>query len=165
MEELLNGVESGSQQVSDMVDAIVGDKTKEIDEFIERVREMFLSDKEMNDGEIDRIMLQIPVYIYYLTRILQDIDIRKGVSLENAKFYENEQLLLATGTVAEKQAKANNSTIKNRVVSLAYKSATALVQGKMNAAMEILSSAKRVQQRRLEEMKLTKMAGNSVATF
>ena len=42
MEELLNGVESGSQQVSDMVDAIVGDKTKEIDEFIERVREMLL---------------------------------------------------------------------------------------------------------------------------
>lgn len=162
MNELLHGIENGAQQVDDIVNTIVGDKTKEIDEFIDKVRDLFLSDKDMNDGEIDRIMLKIPVYIYYLTTILQEIDIRKGVSLENAKFYENEQLLLATGTVAEKQAKANNSTIKNRVVALAYKSATALIQGKMNAAMEILSTAKKVQHRRLEEMKLTAIAGNAV---
>lgn len=163
MQELLTGVENGSKQVQDMVDTIIGDSTKEIDNYIDNVRNLFLTSPDMADSELDKIILQIPVYIYHLTRILQEIDVRKGVSAENAKFYENEALLQATGTVAEKQAKATNTTIKNRIVSLAYKSATSLVQAKMNGAMEILGSAKKVQQRRLEEMKLTKMAANSVA--
>ena len=72
---------------------------------------------------------------------------------------------MVTGTVAEKQAKASNSAIKERAVQLAYKVASSMVQSKVNSAMEILSSAKKVQQRRLEEMKLTKMAGNSVGAF
>lgn len=165
MNEIVQGVETGSEQVNEMVRTIVGNSTQQIDEFIDKVKSLFLSSNGLNDGELDRIMLEIPVHIYYLCSVLQDIDVKKGVALENAKFYENEQLLVATGTVAEKQAKATNSTIKNRVVALAFKSATSLIQAKINGAMEILSSAKKVQQRRLEEMKLTKLAGNSVATF
>lgn len=162
MQDIMQNVEDGSSQVQEMVDTIISDSTKEIDDYITNVRTLFLGSSDIADSDLDKIILQIPVCIYHLTKILQEIDIRKGVSAENAKFYENEALLNATGTVVEKQAKATNSTIKNRVVSLAYKSATSLIQAKMNGAMEILGSAKRVQQRRLEEMKLTKMAGNSI---
>lgn len=163
--EIKQSVETGSLQVSEMVNNIIGDNCKEIDVYIDKVRDSFLNDSQLLDSDLDKIILKIPVYIYHLTQILQEIDIRKGISAENAKYTENEVLLQSTGTVAEKQAKAVNATINSRVVQLAYKTASSLVQAKMNGAMEILSSAKRVQQRRLEEIKLTKLAGNSVGTF
>ena len=158
-------VESNSVQVSDMVNSIIGTNTKEIDDYIDNVRNSFLNDSEVLDADLDKIILKIPVYIYYLTRVSQEIDIKKGMSAENAKYNENQVLLESTGTVAEKQAKAVNATVSNRVVQLAYKTASSVIQSKMNGAMEILASAKKVQQRRLEEMKLTKMAGNAVGAF
>ena len=165
MQKILESVEQNSYQVNEKVNGIIGDSTKEMDEYIGRIRNMLLTSSDINDEQLNRLMLEIPIYIYYLTRILQDIDVRKGVSLENAKYEENQCLLESTGTVVEKQAKANNSTIRNRVVSLAFKSATGLIQGKINAAMEILSSAKKIHQRRLEDLKLAKLSGNSVASF
>ena len=147
-----------------MVDHIIGDTTNDIDNYIDGIKSVFLNNN-VSDADLDKIILQIPVYIYYLTTIIQDLEVKKGISNETAKFKENESLLMVTGTVAEKQAKASNSAIKERAVQLAYKVASSMVQSKVNSAMEILSSAKKVQQRRLEEMKLTKMAGNSVGAF
>ena len=164
MQEELNYVESSSVQVKEMVDHIVGDTTNDIDNYVDGIKSVFLNNN-VSDADLDKIILQIPVYIYYLTTIIQDLEVKKGISNETAKFKENESLLMVTGTVAEKQAKASNSAIKERAVQLAYKVASSMVQSKVNSAMEILSSAKKVQQRRLEEMKLTKMAGNSVGTF
>ena len=164
MQEELNYVESSSVQVKEMVDHIIGDTTNDIDKYIDGIKSVFLNNN-VSDADLDKIILQIPVYIYYLTTIIQDLEVKKGISNETAKFKENESLLMVTGTVAEKQAKASNSAIKERAVQLAYKVASSMVQSKVNSAMEILSSAKKVQQRRLEEMKLTKMAGNSVGAF
>ena len=52
---------------------------------------------------------------------------KKGISAENAKYFENDSLLGATGTVAEKQAKASNASIKDRVAQLAYKNASSII--------------------------------------
>ena len=61
---------------------------------------------------------------------------KKGISAENAKYFENDSLLGATGTVAEKQAKASNASIKDRVVQLAYKNASSIIQNKINTAKD-----------------------------
>lgn len=164
-QKILCDIENSSTQVQDMVKNIVTDATKPLDEYIEKVKQIFLNSTNIIDGDLDRIILKIPVLIYYLISLQQSIDIRKGVSVESAKYSENEALLVATGTVAEKQAKASNQTIDNRVIQLAYKSASALLQSKINMAMEILASAKRIQQRKMEEMRLTRVAGDSVGSF
>ena len=163
LNELKMETERNSQQVNGMVAEILSDKTVELDNYIEDVRTLFLNVDKITDGDLDRIILQIPVYIYYLIHIIQDIEVHKGISAESSKYKENQALLEATGTVAEKQSKASNAVIQDRIVQLAYKTASATLQAKMNGAMEILSSAKKVQQRRLEEMKLTKTSGSSVS--
>ena len=158
-------IDSQSIQVREMVNSIVGDSTSQIDMFIERTKHLFLDSSQIQDGDLDKVILSIPVQIYYLTQVLQDLDIKKGMATENSKFVQNNCLINSVGTVAEKQAKSENESLKDRVVQLAYKSASSLIQSKINIAMEILASAKKVQQRRLEEMKLTKLASNSVGAF
>ena len=165
MENAKNKVEENSIQVKAMADAIIGDSTVEIDAFMNTVRELFLNTTQILNDDLDKIILQIPVHVYYLTTLLQDIDLKKGISSEQAKYRQNDILIRVTGTVAEKQAKAENESASDRVIQLAYKNAANILQSKVNGAMEILSSAKKVQQRRLEEMRLTKLAGNSVGGF
>lgn len=162
MQQIVDQVEQTSLSVHGMVQSIINNCTSDLDTYIDSIKDLFLSDREIPDGDLDKIVLRIPTYIYYLTQVLQNIDIKKGVSLESAKYQENQSLMTATGTVAEKQAQAANATINNRVVQLAYKSASSIIQSKVNAAMEILSCAKKVQQRKLEEMRLTRQAGSSV---
>lgn len=163
--EDLQKVEQNGQQVDQMVAAIIGDTTKELDAYLDIVRQCFLTNVEVLDDDLDRIVLRIPVYLYPLIVLAQQIEIRKGLAKEQATFDENEALLTATGTVQEKKAKAENATAQGRLTQLAYTTASAVVQRKIDGAMAILDSTKKVQQRRLKEKALTNAAGNSVGAF
>ena len=160
--EQLNKVENTSKNVQDMVDEILGDTLKELDDYIAVVRKIFIENAEILDGDLDKIILSIPTYTYYVFEIAQRLEMRKGVSKEHASFAKNEAMLNATGTVADKTAKAENMTAEDRLVQIAYNTASSLVKSKLDGAMAILDSAKKVQARKLAEMRLTGQAGSSV---
>lgn len=161
----LNKVENSSVQVNEMVDSILGDSLKDIDTYMDRVKTIFIDNQEIIDQDLDRIILQIPVYIYNLVVLAQQIEMKKGLSKEHAKYAQNEAMLNATGTVADKTAKAEIATTEDRITMLAYTTASNIVGNKIDRAMAILDSAKRVQQRKLAEMKLTGMSVNAVGSF
>ena len=87
---------------------------------------------------------------------------QKGLSKEHSKYTQNEALLTATGTVAEKQATAENKSAQDRITMLAYTSASSIVSSKIEGALVVLDSAKKIQQKRLTEAKLTAQVGGSV---
>lgn len=160
--EQLNKVENTSKNIQEMVDEILGDSLKELDDYIAIVRKIFIESPEIIDGDLDKILLSIPTYTYYVLEIAQRLEMRKGVSKEHASFAKNEAMLNATGTVADKTAKAENQTAEDRLVQIAYNTASALVKSKLDGAMAILDSAKKVQARKLAEMRLTGQAGSAV---
>ena len=160
--EQLNKVENTSKNIQEMVDEILGDSLKELDDYIALVRKIFIESPELIDGDLDKILLSIPTYTYYVLEIAQRLEMRKGVSKEHASFAKNEAMLNATGTVADKTAKAENQTAEDRLVQIAYNTASALVKSKLDGAMAILDSAKKVQARKLAEMRLTGQAGSAV---
>ena len=160
--EQLNKVENTSKNIQEMVDEILGDSLKELDDYIALVRKIFIESPEIIDGDLDKILLSIPTYTYYVLEIAQGLEMRKGVSKEHASFAKNEAMLNATGTVADKTAKAENQTAEDRLVQIAYNAASALVKSKLDGAMAILDSAKKVQARKLAEMRLTGQAGSAV---
>ena len=160
--EQLNKVENTSKNIQEMVDEILGDSLKELDDYIALVRKIFIESPEIIDVDLDKILLSIPTYTYYVLEIAQRLEMRKGVSKEHASFAKNEAMLNATGTVADKTAKAENQTAEDRLVQIAYNTASALVKSKLDGAMAILDSAKKVQARKLAEMRLTGQAGSAV---
>lgn len=158
-------VENSSIEVNDMVNTILGTSLNEIDNYMETVRACFLNNPDILDRDLDKIILQIPVYIYNLVVLAKEIEMKKGLSKEHAKFAQNEALLNATGTVADKTARAENQTVGDRITIQAYTMAASIVSGKIDGAMAILDSAKKVQQRRIMEMKLSGAAGSAVGAF
>ena len=163
--EQLNKVENSSVQVNEMVNSILGDSLTEIDNYINKVKVMFIDNQEIIDQDLDRIILQIPVYVYNLVVLAQQIEMKKGLSKEHAKYAQNEAMLNATGTVADKTAKAEIATTEDRITMLAYTTASNIVGNKIDRAMSILDSAKKVQARKLAEMKLTGMSVNAIGQF
>ena len=165
MEEKIQNVENSGKNVDEMVASIVSDKLNLVDAYIQQVETLFMGDKEALESDLNKIILQIPIYMYNLIVFAQQIEMRKGVAKEHASFAENEQLLTATGTVNEKKAKAENATAQHRIVQLAYTSASALVQKKLDILSTLLDSSKKVQQAKLKEKFVTSSAGSSAATF
>lgn len=163
MESFKQEIEENSVDIQQMIASVLNGRTRELDDYIDSIKTRLAQPNSISTQELDRIIVDIPVFLYYVIEGLEELNVKKGVSGEKAKFYENELIINSTGTVSEKQAKACNATVKNRLVQLVYKTAASILQNKINTALELLNSAKKVQQRRLEEMKLTKIAGNSIS--
>lgn len=115
MDEGIQKIEANSSNIDEMVREIVTDKLNELDNYLSTVRECFINADEMLDDSLDKIVLQLPVYMYNVIVFAQQLEMRKGVASETAKYAKNEALLEATGTVNEKTAKAENQTAKERL--------------------------------------------------
>lgn len=158
-------IETNSQQIDDIVRSIIGDKTAELDNYMTMVRNCFLNTNQVSDDDLHLISLRLGVYMYGLIDALEQLNIRKGVSKEQAAYSENDVLLTATGTVQEKKAKAENQTAEDRMTQLAYASASNILMKKIDGANTILGTVKSVLASRKQEKVLTNMAGNSVGAF
>ena len=163
--EQLQKVEASSALVEEMVQALLGTRLNALDQYMEQVRICFNNGDELLDDALNKISLQLPTYLYDLVLFAQQLEMKKGVANETSKYAKNEALLNASGTVADKTAKAENSTIQDRINELAYKTASAIVQKKLDGVMTMLDSVKKVRQAREKERTLTNLAGNSVASF
>lgn len=163
--EQINKIENSSAQINEIVTNLLGDSLKEIDEYIASVRNCFISPRETLLDDLNKILLQIPVYLYNLNELAQKFEMKKGISKEHAKYAENEALLNAVGTVNDKKAIAENKTSEDRIIMNAYATASSIIKSKIDGAMAILDSAKKVQQAKITEMKLTSAAGNSSGAF
>lgn len=161
----LEKVEASSAQVEEMVQALLGTRLNALDQYMEQVRICFSNGDELLDDALNKISLQLPTYLYDLVLFAQQLEMKKGVANETSKYAKNEALLNASGTVADKTAKAENSTIQDRINELAYKTAAAIVQKKLDGVMTMLDSVKKVRQAREKERTLTNLAGSSVASF
>ena len=163
--ELMNTVQTMSTQVDVMVNDLIGDIIIPLDNYLVTVRKCFLDNVKFLDDDLNRIALQIPVYLYQLIELTQKLERQKAISKEQASFSKNDALLNSTGTVVEKTAKAENSTANDRLTQLVFSSALSLLQKKIEGAMIILDSVKKVQAQRNKEKALTNMAGSAVGAF
>lgn len=162
-QEQIQKVEDNAKQIDEMAAMIIGNTTVELDNYIAIVRNCFLKESEILDDDLNKILLRIPTLTYHLIVLAQQLEMRKGLTKEQCKYTMNEALLSATGTVAEKQAKAENAAISDKLSQLAYTTAASIVSSKIDGAMAIYDAAKRVQQQRTKERVLTNLAGNAAS--
>lgn len=160
MDSILTEVNDQAKKVGEVVTQILGGCLDTLDTYIGQVKQRFDTGKELTDKELDEIIRQIPIHLYYLNTVLQKCDLRKGLADENKSFKKNEAILTATGTVQEKTAKAEMACSEAHIVFLAYRNACGIISSKMESASELLNSLKKIQNRRIEEMRLTLMAKN-----
>lgn len=165
MQEKVNSLENNGKQVDEIVQGIIGTTTVELDNYLTTVRNCFANQQEIPDADLQRIMLEIPKCTYSLIVLAQQIEARKGLAKEQATYAKNEALLKAVGTVQQKEAWAENETARDRMIQIAYTTAASIISKKIDGAMALVDSAKRVLASRDKEKALTGLAGSTVGAF
>lgn len=158
-------IENHSNQLNEIVAQLLGDRLSDLDNYMDKVREILSVNQEILDVDLARMIELIPIKLWDLTTLSAQIEMKKGVAKEVAKFSQNDSLLQATGTVADKSAKAENATAEDRLLMLAYNTAASIVAKKQAGAEALLDSLRLIQRKRIAEIKLTGVAGSSVTGF
>lgn len=158
--DISNNIQINSSYIDDMVDEITQPFMKDLDGCVNHIRKR-ISDKQNppTNSELDEFCLDLSTMIYFAGEGAERIGVRDGVAKTTYKeAYNTYRLACRKGTAVDKTNEAEIRSIKESVVSMAYTSAYKSAKGKVDNAMELLASIKKVLQRRSDEAKLTRMA-------
>lgn len=108
----------------------------------------------LSDNQLENYCLNLSSIMYFAGAGQELIGLREDMA--NAIFKEkyNEEYGKSTGTMADKKAAAELNTQDKMLIDMIYKHAQKIMESKLIYAVHLLSSIKRVLNRRVEQMKM-----------
>lgn len=160
IKDISKDVEINSSYIDDIVDEITSPFIDDLDKCVKSIQKRFQDKKNPpTDAELDSFCLDLSTTIYFAGEGAERIGVRDGVAKTTYKeAYNTYRLTYKKGTAVDKTNAAELSSLKESVVSMAYNSAYKSAKSKVDNAMELLASIKKVISRRSEEAKLTRMS-------
>ena len=143
-------------QVNEMVDEIVKHYCEGTDELMLKIREILFAedDNELSNTELDSIVLKIPVLVYFAGAGQEYVGLQEDVAKFARQLEFSKHFNAAAGTVADKTNYAETKANEEEVVRVVYSRAYKIIRGKMEMALELLQSAKKVISRRMGEQQI-----------
>lgn len=156
MRQLKVKVEQESVQVINLVDSLVNKYGRELEESIDEVRDLLKQDRPLENEELETIVMQIPVYMYYAIEGLEKL----GVEGDNAKAVRKEvfnSIYIDTpGTIEDKTKNAELATMPEYYVEQAFQRAYRKLKEKIEKAEHVYSGAKKILDKRTNELFIQK---------
>lgn len=143
-------------QVNEMVDEIVKHYCDGTDELMLKIQEILFAenDNELSNTELDSIVLKIPVLVYFASAGQEYVGLQEDVAKFARQLEFSKHFNTAAGTVADKTNYAETKANEEEVVRVVYSRAYKIIRGKMEMALELLQSAKKVISRRMGEQQI-----------
>lgn len=146
-------VESNSQFIDKILKDIIGKYCKDLDEAIDKIREMLYSNPEQDwtTAEYEDVAMKLSLLLYYTSSAQENVGIRSDISnsLKTEKY--NRILISTNGTAVEKKSQAELSTQVETIVSIASTRAYKMIQSKVQVGFELLAVIKKILSRRISE--------------
>lgn len=147
-------VEENSETVEKIVDNIVTKYSQELDAEVDAVKHLLDNSDRLEDNEIEKIVMRLPVFMYYGVNGLENLgvesDMAKAVKLE----IFNDRYLKAEGTIQDKTHEAELHTMNEQMVEIAFSRAYRKLRTKIEQADNVFSGAKKVLTKRMQEYEL-----------
>ena len=152
----LNRVDENAQKVDVIVNQIVSDYCKKLDEFIENIYTI-ISNKNVDvpDVDIEYMTLQLPCLMYFTSDKLEDLGIREDISRGIEKETYNSILLSSEGRVAEKESAAQMASQREALITSINSRAYRKIKSRLEFASETLGSLKKVLANRITDKELS----------
>jgi len=156
--QLQKRIDANSDIVNSIVDRLVSDYCKPLDEYMEFIRNI-LNDtaNPPTDQELDDFILNLPVLLYFTGEAQEALGIKEDVAKAIKQELYNEIYEKSTGTIADKTAAAELATQNEYIAHIAYQRAYKKVKLRMEAANEMLQSVKKVISRRMVEYEVARV--------
>jgi hypothetical protein len=153
-------IESDSEFVKSIVDAIVKRYSLELDDFVELVRTNLQLIKQAQMAEYDDESLQmqiikLPTLLYFAGNGLEDIGAESEIAAYKRKELYNatiESLDTSQYTIPDKKARAERATESEDMMEKIYDRAYKKLKGKIDHAIKLLESLKKVADMRIAKL-------------
>lgn len=161
MEHIFKRVENNGEHMDNLVNEVVSKYTKDLDNYVKFVRDCLCDGTQPpTDEELTDFCLNLATYIYFSSTAVETVGIRDDISKAVWKeTYNKHRDGLTSGTVADKNSKAEMMAQEEELVNNVYHRAYAIMKAKVNAAQELLSSCKKVLSHRMQMAELTRIGG------
>ena len=161
--ELLDKIEENSAEIDKTINDIIERYSGELDDYVNFVRGILRNDEQPpTDAELDDIIMNLSTMIYYTSVGAEQMGIRDDLSSSAYKeAYNIARSSQKTGTVADKNTQAELDARAEKIVNIVYNKSYRILKAKVESAQELLSSAKKVLSRRMNEMALSNIQTNN----
>lgn len=161
--KLKESVEVNSDSLNVVVDSIVGNYTKELDDYVANLKSISFSDSpDMTNSEIYQSLMFISSSMYSLVPLMEKTFLKQSIA--NAlteEAYNTAYIGQEEGTVELKKSIANSKIDKEKVIALVYKHASNRIKNTYNAADNVYSALKKIASSKVAEMQLGMKETNS----
>lgn len=150
-------VQQNSQVINRLVDSIIGKYAAPLDDYFTKVKELIEFHDTLSNEDIERIVLQLPVYMYFAAEALETL----GVEGDNAKAVKSEAFntvyLEMEGTIQDKTKAAELQTFSEEMLETAYVRAYKKLKIQVEKSEHLFTGAKKVMDKRIRELDLHHM--------
>lgn len=148
---IIDRVEGNSGTINEVVDSIVADYCKPLDDYMQVIDEILREGNEIADYELDDFALNLPSLIYFACSAQESLGVKEDVSKAIRSEVYNKVREKSQGTVADKDSVADLASQQETVVVIIYQRAYKKVKARIEAAYEMLNSVKKVMTRRIAQ--------------
>lgn len=142
-------------EMEKIIKNIVNEKTKDLTIVIDNIRTL-LNDNtpELTDGEIDNILLQLPIILYNSMDEQEITGMQSDLASQLYKQAQSEAFRLARGTISDKNAEADIKTRQEQLEKILFDRSYKIIKQKFEMAVETLNAVKKVQASRQQRNSL-----------
>ena len=153
--QLQDHVEAHSKIIEEMVTEIVSKYADDLDKYIYNIERVLNNpDEEIDDNDLNRIMIRLSTYAYFVGGKSELAAIRKDVSemVRDEKY--NNFFMNISGTVANKTAEATSQIHEEAVIATIYDRAYKILKIKYDSTVRLIDTVKKIISMRIQQMQL-----------
>jgi len=148
-------IEADSQTLENIVNDIVKSYTKELDEYVNKIKCVLDDDTDgLTEHDLNQIMIKLCSYMYFIGSKQELLGIRADISdaLRDEKY--NLAFMSATGTVASKESQALNAIKEEEVIKVIYDRAYKIMKNKYAAVDKWIDAIKKILSMRIKLLEI-----------
>lgn len=155
--ELQTRIDDNGDIINNIVNTLVDDYCRELDNYICFIKDILESDTPPTDTELDDFALNIPVRLYFAGEGQESLGVKEDIAKAVKQELYNAAFDSATGTIADKTAVAELAIQNETITHIAYSRAYKKIKARCEMANEVLQSVKKVITRRTTEYEMTRV--------
>ena len=152
--EIVQQVDNYSDTVDEVVESLVRKYAGPLDDLIDCIKEATQAGNEVSNEELDSYILALPLQLYYTSAAQESLGLKEDTARAIRQVVYNEARDKATGTIADKDAQAEQAVEQETLVTIAYARAYKKLKLRCEAAFELQTALKKVLSRRMDELQL-----------